>query len=316
MCLHLLLAAAAAAAPPAGVDLDDLDHWEGQAERFLDGPAGCWEVVGRVAWHWDAGRWGGSRGSAVFASRMRDGVWGPFHVEPLGEVVRERRSGVESLLYAYEPRWAPLFGQVDGEIRVSNDPRDRPDLPVEASDREASGREEGRRARRRSRGGSDEDPPGPTNLLRRGLDRISGSRSVTSWTRWDEERGEVMLHRAFPIDGAAVGKEAEQTVRFPAGGPPDAMDVAFPQWTQGTLPRVRVTRAEAHLRARPAGGALFPSASSFKLDFRVLGFPVSGAQSITYTSIRPCGAAERASGPLQPADGAAPQATDDAEPTG
>ena len=111
--LIAVLASLAIAGAPAGVDLNDLDHWENTAEAFLDGPPGCWEIVGQASWNWDAGRFGMSRGDTIFAAQMVDGLWGEFHLEPLGEVVRERRerglrcgqrSEAESL---HQPRRSP-----------------------------------------------------------------------------------------------------------------------------------------------------------------------------------------------------------------
>lgn len=308
MILSLMIPLALGAAP-AHVDLNDLDHWELTAERFLDGPGGCWEVVGRVSWDWDAGRWGLSRGSAVFASRMEDGVWGEFHVEPLGEVVRERR-GAEKWIYSYEPRWAPLFGRMSGDIEVSNAPRAREELPIDQFERDEraearQARAEARRESRRDRGQDEADQPsdkGPTNAVREGLDRVSGNKAVTSWTQWDDAQQSVVLYRGVPIEDS-TGKEAEQTFRFPMGGLPDAMDVAFPEWFTGGMARVRVREAEAHLRVRPSGGELFPSRSAFKLEVGILGFTVKGGQTIAYQSIRPCAIPEQ--GPELP----------DAEPT-
>lgn len=303
--LVALLVSLAAAGVPAGVDLQDLDRLEVDAERFLDGPRGCWEVLGVASWKWDAGRFGMSRGDTAFAATLVDGVWGPFRLDPLGEVVRERGADTEQWIYGYEPRWAPLFGRIDGELTVSNDPNDRELLPVELATRdpeEVARRERqeeratAREARRRER--SDEPAnEGPTNLLRESLDRISGSASITSWAQWDEQQQAVVLVRAVPIEDS--GSEAEQTVAFPNGGLPAAMDVIFPKtWYRGTLPRVRISDAQAHLRVRPSGGELFPSAEAFSMEIGVFGFTITGAQTIRYKSIRACGIAEQ--GPAAP----------------
>lgn len=301
----VLLGSLAAAGVPAGVDLEDLDRWEFDAERFLDGPTGCWEVVGVASWNWDAGRWGLSRGDAAFAAKLHDGVWGAFHLEPLGEVIRERRETTEQRIYGYEPRWAPLFGRIDGDLVVSNAPSAREELPIDAAQRDPraeakEARQEERNAAREERQRERRDEPaneGPTNVLREALDRISGSASITSWAQWDEEKQAVLLVRAVPIEGA--GAEAEQSVAFPDGGLPASMDVLFPKtWYRGTLPRVRISDAQAHLRVRPSGGQLFPSTEAFSMEVGILGFTVKGAQTIRYKSIRPCGIEEQ--GPVAP----------------
>ena len=66
---------------PDRVDVDNIEHWEAGMNRLLDGPEGCWELVGKASWEWDFGRFGSSRGDAAFIGRMRGGVWEGFHVE-------------------------------------------------------------------------------------------------------------------------------------------------------------------------------------------------------------------------------------------
>ena len=329
--LPVLFALGALAGAPANVDLNDLDHFELQAEAFLDGPPGCWEVVGKAVWDWDFGRFGLSRGSAVFASTLDDGVWGDFHIEPMGETNRERKTLAETTTYRYEMRFSPLFGKLHEDIEVSNEPQpielpaqlQRRDPKEEAREERQRERHEARRQRQRERR-DDDFPDGPTNVLRWGLDRLSGNSAVTSWTQWDEEQRSVLLFRGVPIEDSA-NKEAEQIVRFPDGQMPDAMDVIFPDsWFAGTLPRVRVIDAEAHLRTRPSGSMLFPTRSAFKADMGVFGFRFSGAQSIAYKSFRPCQIEEL--GPELPEDPTAvpeeplaipvaPEEPSDAEPT-
>jgi len=277
----------ALAAAPAHVDLNDLDHWEALADTVLDGPPGCWEIVGKASWNWDAGRWGGSKGDQVFVARMIDGIWQDFRIEALGEVQRERR-GKETRVYVEESaRFAPLVGRLDGYRPEVED--DRPELNL--PDREPTAREraqEERRERRRERRRSEEDgTEGPRNVLNRALDRLSGS-VVSSWAQWDGDQDSVVLYRQIPM--GETNLDAEQTVRFPGGGAPVALDVMFPDrfMVGDGFPRVTVREAEVHVRVRPSGGALFPTMEAYKFEWSVLGFSGTGAQTIQYKSARPC----------------------------
>lgn len=266
-----LLTGLALAAMPAGIDLQDLSRWEGRSAALLDGPPGCWEVVGKASWNWDWGRWGSSRGDAAFAGRLEGGRWSEIHLAPLGEVVREGRRDEEVRVYAKEARFAPLLGRLTGgRITVaSGDEEVELDMEEQA---EAS------------------------NVLRATLERISGP-TETSWASWDDASGAVELHRAVPLGDAARAPEAELTVRFPDGDPlPTALDIAFPEhFKAGSWPRRFTIRdAEVHLRGAVAGGRVFPASEAFRFEFGLLGFWGSGAQTIRYAQIRPCAPTEDA----------------------
>jgi len=268
----LLLGVALAAMPP-DVDLSRLDTWDGAADKLLDGPPGCWEVVGKASWDWDLGRFGGSRGDAVFAGRIDDGVWSEVLLAPMGEVVRDRK-GHELQVYAKEARFAPLVGMLTGRrIRVATD-----DEEVELDA---------------------EEQAEASNALRRTLDRVSGT-AITSWADWDDVAGAVVLHRAIPIGDKARAPEAEVAVTFPSGDLlPSALDLAFPErFKDGTWPnRFTVKNAEAHVRGTIVSGMVFPASEAFRFDFGLFGWWGRGAQTIQYTQIKACPRAVKAGAP-------------------
>src|SRR5687768_16599351 len=112
--MWMVLTVAAGAAMPPDVNLDDVLRWESAAERLLEMPGGCWEWVGEAKWDWDVGRWGGSRGDAVFAGRTRDGTWGSVHLEPMGELLEGEQAPLTPVYDATEARFAPLVGKFEG----------------------------------------------------------------------------------------------------------------------------------------------------------------------------------------------------------
>lgn len=255
------LLAHAFARVPAHVDLDDLDRWERSAETVLDGPAGCWEIVGQATWDWDIGRFGANRGDAVFAGRLQDGVWSELHVVSLGELARDAgKRAQEVQQYAQEARFAPLVGKLHGRrVRVTT--RDDAELLSET----------------------------PTNLVRNAMNELGGSVD-TSWTQWDEARQDVILHRSVPIGSGSRAPEARVEVRFPGGEDlPASLDVVFPdKFYRGTLPRWRIEHAEVHVRGRVSQGTVFPTSEAFRFDFGFLGFTFHGAQTIVYKSAVRC----------------------------
>lgn len=258
----------AVAAVPAHVDLQDLDRWEAGPDQVLDGPDGCWEMVGLATWNWDFGRFGGSRGDALFVGRLDDGVWQEFHLEPLGEVVRERgRRGSESRVYQLdEPRFAPLVGKITGRrvtLAGSDGAAEEPD--------------------------SDEETRSPNNLVRRALDDLSGSVD-TAWAQWDAEREGVVLLRSIPMNESSRPPLAELTAFFPGGRDlAVSVDVVFPErFYKGRFPRWRLDDAVVHVRGRPSGSSVFPTVESFSFTFGVFGFSFTGAQTIRYKTAKRC----------------------------
>jgi len=278
----------ALAAIPAHVDLNDLDRWEAGAEEVLDGPSGCWEMVGRASWNWDIGRFGASRGDAIFVGRLEDGVWQEFHLEPLGEVVREKgRRGAEAQVYQInEPRFAPLVGKLVGRrVKIAGSDNDAPE------DEEV-------------------DDKGPNNLVRRALDDLGGSVD-TSWAQWDAKREGVTLFRNVPLNDSSRPPEAEVTAFFPGGlERAVSVDVVFPKrFYKGTFPRWRLDNAVVHIRGRPSRSGVFPTVESFSFEFGVFGFTFTGAQTIKYKSARRC-KAQVAPEEIEPQGPALPEAPD------
>ena len=257
-----LLSLALAGMPP-GVDLEAVDRWDGLAEQLIDGPRGCWEVVGRASWSWDLGRFGGNRGDAAFAGRLVDGEWSEIHLAPMGEIQRARRQA-EIRVYAEEARFAPLFGRIHGaRVTVASDTQQVEVDPTEQA--EAS------------------------NVLRRVLDRLGGS-AITSWAQWDDVRTGVVLHRMIPL-GDHGSDEVHVEVFFPGGQElPTSIDASFPpHFRAGRWPRrFRIRGAEVHLRGAVAGQQVFPASEAYRFDFGMFGWWGSGAQTIAYEHIQPC----------------------------
>lgn len=262
-------AAVARAEVPADVDLSDVLRWEDHAEDLLDGPEGCWEWVGDASWRWDLGRFGGSRGDAVFVGRTEDGHWGSLVLQPLGE---ERREGREPPLRVYdvrEARFAPLIGSLAGaKVRVTT---------VDGATSGEAGMEENAEA---------------SNILRDALRRI-GAGSASSYVEWDDARGGVVLHRAIGLDG---GGEIDAAVFFPGGGTaPTAVDLVFPaRFKAGSFPRWTIEDATVHLRGVAHQGAVFPESETFSFSFSLLGWRFTGAQTVQYRHTKRCEASPAA----------------------
>ena len=264
--------AAALAAPPDGVSLEDTERWEKGVDALLDGPAGCWEIVGRATWNYDFGAFYRSRGDAAFAGRLVDGVWKDFAVHPLGEVRREYRSQ-ETRVFGRDVSFFPLMGQFERGRR-----RDRE--ATEVTDAE----------------GVDTAESDARNALRESLDELTDSVDY-SWASWDEVRQAVVLHRVAPME-RANRLETKIDALFPDGGPiPSRIDVMFPErFTTRTRPPAGVYDARVTLKGTSVDGVAFPKAEAYSLDIGVVGFRFSMAQTIRYTDIVACGGsgAERA----------------------
>lgn len=246
-------------APPESIDLSVVDKWNDGAEAMLNGANGCWELVGHAKWDWRFGRFGETRGEAVFAGRLEDGIWTDFHVEPLGELSRRRRQE-ERLVYSDERHFAPLVGK----------------LPP-------------RETQEQSRRSKEETSEEPRNVLRQTLEEI-GSLVSTSWASWDEARSGVVYHTSVPIGEGSRAPEIEIKAYFPDGGDwATEQDIQFPPTFRLSRPLSPVVRdASVHLRSRIHQNQVFPSSESFRFGFQVLGFEMSGAQSIQYTHASRC----------------------------
>jgi hypothetical protein len=262
--MWLLLGTARAAMPP-GVDLDDVEKWEVNADRLLALPPGCWEWVGQVAWDWDVGRFGGSAGHAVIAGRTLDGAWGSILLRPQGELRRDGKEDPVQVYDAKEARFAPLVGRLTGgQVTVAGG----------APEEEGAELEENAEA---------------VNVLHEALDRISGS-AYTSWAEWDEARGGVVLHRSIPLEGGGE-QEIVASILFPDGGTlPTALDLAFPEaFRTGGLFGWTIRDATVHVQGVVRNGEVYPSAESFSFGFGTFGFRFSGAQTLTWKEITRCG---------------------------
>jgi hypothetical protein len=263
--MWFLLADVVLAGPlPESVDLDDVLAWEGAAETLLEMPAGCWEWVGEAKWDWYVGRWGGSRGDAVFAGRTRDGTWGSVHLQPLGEQMVGEGAPLVEVYDASEARFAPLVGRFEGaRVTVAGAGENQTEADLEKNAAAA-------------------------NVLRVALDRFMED-AYTSDTRWDESRNGVVLHRSISL---AVGdrQQVDYSVFFPDGELlPSAIDVVFPKvFHTGRFPRWTIRNAEVHIRGTVNGNRVFPTSEAFTFGFGILGFKFHGAQTLRYRRVTRC----------------------------
>ena len=255
-----LASALALAAPPPNVDLEDIDMWEDAAERLLDLPTGCWEWVGQASWDWRTGRYS-TRGDAVFAGKTDNGLWGEVHLQPLGELLEDRRGNVARVYERRQARFTPLVGKLRGGRMVV------------AGDEQGRALVEGAEA---------------VNVLRNAIRRISGD-AFTSWAAWDDARGGVVLNRSIPL-AAGRAEEIDVAIFFPSGGPvPSYLDVTFPaKFRTGRWPGWSVRDAEVHVRGLIRGNVVYPSSEAFRFDYRFLGFKYHGAQTVVYKRITRC----------------------------
>lgn len=240
---------------------DDPAVYEQAAPRLLAGPRGCWELVGRATWNWQFGRFGESRGDALFAGRLDGGEWKGWYLQALGEVERRGAEGPRTV-YRAENRFAPLVGRIQGgRGGVTNDNSVKPEKSAEAS---------------------------PSNILKEALAELGGGVSSV-YTRLDGD--DVILDESVPLDGSRSKDYSVQT-RFPKGEPvPTAMDVVFPEsFHLKAFPNPKVEGAGAQVRGRLVDGELVPTAEAFHMNVQALGFTISGAQTIQYTHAERCGA--------------------------
>lgn len=253
--MFVLWLTAALAAPPAGVDETESQVWDDAADTILDGPSGCWEVVGDASWRWDFGkRFGYAKGDGVFIGRLEDGVWRDFVMRSTGEEQRQRRRPPTTVFPHDEVRFLPLVGEFK-DNRV------------------------------------DEDGDGlGDNVLRAVLGRLGGDVGY-AWAEWVEADKGIQLHRAIPFGDGSGAPEATLNVFFPEGGTtPTAATVDFPERFSVPGQRlVTVKNAVAKLRSRALGTRVFPEVETFSFEASVLGFNMSAAQTITYRTFRPCG---------------------------
>lgn len=256
------LSAIAALAGAEVPDLDDPAGWEAAAPALQAGPPGCYEVVGRASWRHDLGRWGATRGDAVFAGRLEDGVWGGLRVWPTGEVT-ERRGEEGTETFAEAVRFAPMIGRVRGLQVMLDDDRE---LVV-----------------RRSRDARID----PVNTVEDVLGRLSDD-VETSWVTWDAEAGAVVLERTT-VAGRSEAEVRTRT-RFPEGGlVADAVDVELigTYVHRGFVP-ARVDALEVHLRAHVDGDRALPAAEAVRFELALPLVRLVAAQTIEYTHVSPC----------------------------
>lgn len=247
----LTVAAAAHAAAPEGVPADDPEPWEDAWSQIVDGPPGCWEVVGRATWSYDGGRFGGVSGDAIFVGRLNDGAWQDFLIKSLGEDQRRGRADVKRAYPHGETRFVPLIGRRKPQMLARQDEGDQ---------------------------------------IFEAMARSWGNNTMTMWSMWDDEADAVVLNRSLTLgDGGEEARM--KVFFPDGQRAPTRMEIEFPERFRLPERRiVTIKDADVRIQGRQAGGMTFPEAEAFSFTGSVLGFSFAGAQTITYQTFRPCGA--------------------------
>ncbi len=240
------------AASPARVDARDATPWLDAWSTLLDGPAGCWEVLGEMSWSYRFGRFEQRQGDATFLAILDGGDWRDAEIRSLGEEL-SRPGRITVLHYPHgQLRLLPLFG------RMPRPEGDGNDVDLRA------------------------------NVLSTVLGELTDG-AATAYATWDDARGAVILHRELALAG---GGSATVDVTFPDGGSlPTALDLTFPEAFRVPQRRIiKVTSASARLRATADGDDLFPTAETMRFTVSALGITGEAAHTIRYTTFRKCGA--------------------------
>ncbi len=237
--------------------VDDPTPWQDAAAAMPNGPAGCWEVVGEVAYGHDVGRWVRAQGDAVVYGRLVDGVWSTMTVHNAGHRT-EDRNGLATTVYAHDHAVIPLFGFVEGgSIAISNK-----QVQVEISP----------------------DGNEPKNFLRSVLNSFSDAVEVAT-VRWDEGRaGRELNATRKAVKGNGW---VDVSAFFPSGGTvPTELDVTAPTIPFGIS---RVSDATMSLRTVNGPTPGLPKAEAYRIEGKIFGLiPVSLRQTIRYRSVLPC----------------------------
>lgn len=245
----LALVANAWSAPPAHIPHDDPEPWEDAWSAIIDGPPGCWEVVGKASWRYEGGRFGGIAGDSVFVGRLQDGEWRDIIHRSLGE--KQRRRKETRHVYPHdETRFAPLVG------------KRRPSLLGEQDDGQQ---------------------------IIAAMAESWGGRTMTLWSRWEDDAEAVVLRRSLSLgtsgDEAEMKVHFPQGELYPLRMKIDFPE----RFRLPDRRLVTIRDAHAEIRAQQVGGMVFPESETFSFEARVLGFKATGAQTITYQSFRACG---------------------------
>jgi len=248
----ILAAPAAHAAAPEGVPADDPEPWEDAWSQIVDGPPGCWEVVGQATWSYDGGRFGGISGDAVFVGRLQDGAWQDFLIKSLGEDQRRGRADTRRVFAHGETRFVPLVGRRKPKMLARQDAGDQ---------------------------------------LFEAMAEAWGNDTMTMWSQWDEDAGAVVLNRSLSL-GDSSEEARMKVYYPNGQSAPERMEIDFPDKFRLPARRlVTIREADVRIEARQVGGMTFPEAEAFSFEAGVLGFSFAGAQTLTYKTFRPCDAA-------------------------
>lgn len=258
-----LIASLALGGPPADLDMDDPAPWETRAKALLDGPPGCFEVVGRASWDWRIAGMVEDRGDAVFLGVLDDGEWKDIQVFPLGRI-QGKPGDTGPKTYSEGQAFVPLIGRKGSwEMTLGNNGVDtRQTTPEEG---------------------------GATNVVQELLADLTGDTEV-SWLSWDDTSNSLLLHQSMTVGEGRNPPEAVVTTRFPGGSTlPTAVDVKFPpEFRLGRLARLRVQDARIQIRGQVVDGVALPRAEAFTMKASLLGFSGTGAQTLDVRQVTPC----------------------------
>lgn len=223
----------------------------GRVDALIDGPVGCYEVVGHVAWNHQLGRFGSTRGSAVLAGRLEDGIWGPFTLFPLGEV---DEAAVRT--YVKSERFTPLTGRVRR-------------LAVRIVDRSLEVTRH-----------YDEDVAAVATA-RDVLEQLRGDRAST--LEASIASGVTTLVETVHVGRRATGARVEATFRE---GVPQRWSLTLERpYVHDPLGLARVTDLEVEVLGTDAG---LPLAERAMFALSLAGLRATAAQTIHWRSVTPC----------------------------
>ena len=252
-----MLWTALAVDPPAELDLDNVDPYMDNSDKLLEGPTGCWELVGSVSWSWEFGRFGSTKGDAVMVGRFEDGKWTSIRGLPKGEQIR-RGKEIAKTVYNADNRFVPLIGKIEYSAE-------------EIAEVEAGAPSESQ----------------TVNLLEEMVEELTTEVS-SSYLKWDDGPGQLVLVTEHDLEKSKG--EAQTLVRFAADSTlPIQLDIVGPEsFPVRRIPPIRLDNVRVRLRGTPHGQTVVPTYETFSFEARVLGIRGHGKQTIDYVQASRC----------------------------
>jgi len=235
-----------------------------EAARLIDGPPGCWEVVGEAHWRWDFGNRGLSTGRVVFVGLLDNGLWRDVKVESPGEAYRVGNHPVE-IRYPRDLRATPLVGQLS--IRL---------MPAMASGAARSVFQSDFRtidASNFNRYIASVMFPNTRRVALEGPDSDALSDSVVVIGRPQFDSGDIGGEVAITLHHGDSAR-AEWTWEEP---------VSIPGTTN-----LRMKSIEAWVEGTNVNGEIFPAGDHLAYSVKAGGLPIHVRQDVTYRSFKRC----------------------------